>query len=294
MIHNNRKSPNNIPKPLLDAKEALQELAETGDKILIKASIYNAKRTINKQEIFIVRKKLRDLYYQKCAYCESKEHKPEVEHYRPKKNVAEDNSHPGYYWLCYEWSNLLPSCHNCNTENGKRTQFPIEGKRISLPSFDENNKLDMEKCKAYNSLLIDEQALLFHPEIDHPEKFFRFNKKGKIEGIGNRAIKTVEICDLNRDNLLYNRKKVVDEIVRNIVLSFYHIVIHPADKKGFKTHLKDIFTSLDKACQPQHEFSLLHCFIRDNFILLITNQLPQLQKSVVFAYRNHRINNQIS
>jgi len=294
MIHNNRKSQHDIPKPLVDAKEALQKIAKTGNKELITASIYKGEKTKKGHKLFLVRDKLRSLYYFKCAYCESKEYKPEVEHYRPKKEVTEDKDHPGYYWLCYEWSNLLPACHNCNTENGKRMQFPIKGKRVNLPSFDKNGELNLEKCKAYNSPLIDEEPLLFHPEIDHPEEFFKFNRLGMIEGIGKRGIKTVEICDLNRDNLITKRKKVVDNIITNINRSFYHLIIHPADKKGFIVHIEEIFTSLDDSTQSHCEYSLLHRYVRDNFDQLITKQLPKLQKVVMFTYRKYRKRNPIS
>jgi hypothetical protein len=64
-----------------------------------------------------VRAALEKLFCDKCAYCESKITPGfawEVEHFRPKKSVAERPDHPGYYWLAYEWTNLLPSCTLCN------------------------------------------------------------------------------------------------------------------------------------------------------------------------------------
>jgi hypothetical protein len=42
--------------------------------------------------------------------------------------------HPGYYWLAYEWTNLLPSCYDCNSFRrhgtmkagpGKNERFPV-------------------------------------------------------------------------------------------------------------------------------------------------------------------------
>src|SRR5262249_14198650 len=69
-----------------------------------------------------------ELFHGKCAYCESRvraSYGGDVEHYRPKGKVDEDNSHPGYYWLAYNPSNLLPSCALCNQARGKMTHFPI-------------------------------------------------------------------------------------------------------------------------------------------------------------------------
>jgi hypothetical protein len=66
----------------------------------------------------------------KCAYCESvilNTHPGEVEHFRPKGRVrgrdgkvekvtigGAETEHPGYWWLAYAWSNLLPCCIDCN------------------------------------------------------------------------------------------------------------------------------------------------------------------------------------
>lgn len=60
-----------------------------------------------------VRACLLELFHYKCAYCESRIEKCEVEHYRPKGRV-DGSAHPGYYWLAYEWENLYPSCESCN------------------------------------------------------------------------------------------------------------------------------------------------------------------------------------
>src|SRR4051812_28130495 len=39
------------------------------------------------------------LYEWKCAFCESKRFKPQIEHFRPKKKVTGNAGNPlGYYW----------------------------------------------------------------------------------------------------------------------------------------------------------------------------------------------------
>src|SRR5207244_3555440 len=65
---------------------------------------------------------LNELFHKKCAYCEGKVsgHFPlDAEHYRPKKEVTEGRTrlggHPGYFWLAYEWYNLLLACRDCNS-----------------------------------------------------------------------------------------------------------------------------------------------------------------------------------
>ena len=64
-----------------------------------------------------VRKSLEKLFFDKCAYCEWKPTGGsdwDVEHYRPKGRVYENEHHPGYYWLVYTWNNLFLSCTHCN------------------------------------------------------------------------------------------------------------------------------------------------------------------------------------
>ena len=77
-----------------------------------------------------VRDALVNLYGTKCAYCETDwlgGQTVRVDHYRPKKKIKPlqpgDEKHWGYYWLGYEWTNLLPTCDGCN--NRKRNHFPL-------------------------------------------------------------------------------------------------------------------------------------------------------------------------
>jgi hypothetical protein len=70
------------------------------------------------------------LFGGKCTYCETfiKDfQRGDIEHYRPKLAVTDEKDQPimvdygngpedhhGYYWLCYDQENLLPSCTTCN------------------------------------------------------------------------------------------------------------------------------------------------------------------------------------
>ncbi len=62
---------------------------------------------------------LRKLFNDKCAYCEStfRAVSPaDIEHYRPKGRVKDEENHQGYWWLAADWENLLPCCIDCNRE----------------------------------------------------------------------------------------------------------------------------------------------------------------------------------
>ena len=91
-----------------------------GEEAKIKEALYKAQKQA-----------LLDLFNGKCAFCETPIREGmhgDVEHFRPKGGVIEEDGskakyldkkgverdHPGYYWLAYDWRNLLPSCQLCN------------------------------------------------------------------------------------------------------------------------------------------------------------------------------------
>ena len=53
---------------------------------------------------------LHEYQHGKCCYCERRRDtnaEADIEHFRPKLEVTENSEHPGYWWLAYEWNNLL-------------------------------------------------------------------------------------------------------------------------------------------------------------------------------------------
>jgi len=148
---------------------------------------------------------LKKYFQDKCAYCESEfAHVSwgDVEHFRPKREVAGE-AHPGYYWLAYSESNLLPSCALCNQSAGKGNHFPIDGRRALGPQDDLSAELP---------------RLLSPYESDdcEPERHFRFVIEesrgrvlptGKVEGITSRGQESVKRYGLTRPELVRKRRK---------------------------------------------------------------------------------------
>jgi uncharacterized protein (TIGR02646 family) len=178
-----------------------------------------------------VKKALEKLFYDKCAYCESKitvAGSWDVEHYRPKGRVAERDDHPGYYWLAYMWENLYPSCKLCNQRRkdqprfddptmgdtqGKLDQFPIENEdnRAMTPAHD----ISLE-----NPLLLDPNN-----KEDDPEKHFTYDIKGNILPVDTNdrfATETIRICHLDRRRLNDARSTIIiraRELMKRIKLA---------------------------------------------------------------------------
>lgn len=161
----------------------------------------------------------------KCAYCEVKvvNNQPgDMEHYRPFAKVTDENDvginvqvngrlkdHPGYYWLAYDWKNLLPSCELCNRANtddgkklGKRNRFPVDGNHAYRPG-DEGN----------------ESPKIINPCDDDPSAHFDFDEyTGLLIRKTPRGEVTEKILGLNLRTLPADRKQTYDD-TRNLVIS---------------------------------------------------------------------------
>ena len=300
-----KKDLNDIPPSLISAKALADiEAIANGNKELISDKIYKGDyRDADGKSQSKVRDFLNKYYHGKCAYCE--EHcKAEIEHYRPKKGVQEDPSHNGYYWLCYSWSNLVPSCRYCNTEGGKGNKFPImkATKRVKSPLF-VSSKLDISKCMASAKPLIEEQPYLLHPEIDSNIKdYFSFkistDKNGiDIEGIDSkkRGEKTIEICNLRRKNLRLNRLEVVFyKIKQNLKLIFDYNAQGLLSNDNLGPALILIYKQIEEEANNE---KLTHSFLRkfiidsvNNFTNYFTPYLDsQEQREIAIqAFKNYK------
>lgn len=239
-----------------------------------------------------VRDKLNIYYYYKCAYCEGF-CKAEIEHYRPKKGVVGLTGHKGYYWLCYEWSNLIPSCRYCNTEGGKGNQFPIAGMRVNLPSFNLDFTINKAQSYASSSPLIDEKPYLLHPEIDNPSDYLgvKLDSQGEgiiltgIDGSNQRGDQTIQICNLNRKELKLKRLRVVDEFIKCINLQFIAVKDGLLPPKNLSKALVHCFKFMENDKENMKlEFSFIRYFIMEtpqNFNLIILPCLEQGQRKFV-------------
>jgi hypothetical protein len=268
-----------VPPSLITVKVMtdLEKIA-LGDKDIISDKIYKgAYKDAEGKSQSEVRDYLNKYYFEKCAYCEL-HCKAEIEHYRPKKGVTEDPTHNGYYWLCYSWSNLVPSCRYCNTEGGKGNKFPIiqTSKRVVSPTF-VSSKLDTSKCEAAQSPLATEEPYLLHPEIDsNPESFLGFKisqDKNGIDIIGidvqKRGEKTIEICNLRRKYLRLNRLESVHyNIKQKIKLIFDLNASGKLDNSNIGDALTIIFKEIEAESKNQ---TLTHTLLRKFLVASVNN-----------------------
>lgn len=161
---------------------------------------------------------LHSYQYGKCCFCERRRDEKmeaDVEHFRPKLKVTENIGHPGYWWLAYEWGNLLFCCKACNSTY-KKNHFPMV----------RNN----EACRVAtkNGDLSSERPALINPGLEDPADFIKYDWESdpsKVFPIGcdpdGRGKQTISILKLaTRDDLHRGRAdllltlQLAEEIVR--------------------------------------------------------------------------------
>ena len=185
-----------VPKTLADKAEfeteKIRKAVKQGLNFSL-SSIYRAKD---------VKRQLRNDQHGKCAYCERYLNGDygAVEHYRPVKAYQQCQGSPlqspGYYWLCYDWKNLLLSCDTCNSSY-KRNLFPLADER-------ERNIAEERIDK--------EIPLIINPVYDDPGTYIEYRQYevcaksvGQLGTIKGET--TIKIFHLNDDPLLVESRR---------------------------------------------------------------------------------------
>lgn len=204
------------------------------------SSIYKSDSVLNE---------LLQIYNGKCAYCEQIPvgSPPQVEHFRPKDGVN-GIVHSGYYWLAFEWSNLLLSCGNCNSKKG--THFPLlnDVSRVFEPDV-LSDGINEDANFIGNSPLKFEKPKLLNPEIDNPEEHITFSPSGEVIYFTEKGEESIFRYNLNRDELYVNgRKKKRDDIELKFLRSFKRYTDNERTPGITKQDLIDII--LDEIVTP--------------------------------------------
>lgn len=193
-------------------------------------------------------------FFGRCVYCETEItdfQRGDVEHHRPKRAVTDEHDnpvwlkdqtgatvrnedgepvpHPGYYWLAYDWRNLLPSCQICNQGTsvagrkiGKHARFPVEGRHAQSP--DE---------------IREERPLLINPasgeEDDDPSKHLTIDTSTGVMGhLTERGRLCIEIFGLNlRGQLVRSRLRACREVRALLV----EVITNPAGRSQAREEL---------------------------------------------------------
>lgn len=153
-----------------------------------------------------VKDTLRNVQHGKCCFCEGRFEAfaaADVEHYRPKGAIQQDENSsrliPGYYWLAYSWDNLYWCCQVCNREN-KKNFFPLAN--------------PTKRARSHTDDIATEKPLILNPGgPEDPRRHIKFRDAIAV-GSTKAGRKTIEILGLNRDPLVDERLKHLNELKR--------------------------------------------------------------------------------
>ena len=149
-----------------------------------------------------VKNMLVEMHHCKCCYCERKfpPVKLDVEHFRPKgavkQSVEADQEWPGYYWLVYNWDNLLLSCGDCNRIY-KKELFPLAN--------------PADRARSHDACDGKEQALLIDPVGQDPRTHIRFDGP-EPKGETDKGRATIKVVGLYRNQLIEERQFRLDKL----------------------------------------------------------------------------------
>ncbi len=131
-----------------------------------------------------------------------------------------------------------------------------------------NNEFVLENFTI--SKLTKEQRLLLNPEIDNVNKHLFFLPTGEIKHLTEEGEKTIEVCDLNRSSLIYERKKIVDDLIRNLIETLLG-----DNYISLAKELKNYFTK-NFGYSNELEYSRFRFFICEFFNYFITDKIEEL------------------
>ncbi|MBY5549905.1 hypothetical protein HFO61_24365 [Rhizobium leguminosarum] len=232
-----------VSKPAIDEDE-WRSIVKEGERLSamhLRSFDAEEKVEINEDLYKKFMRYLMDLFGGKCAYCETRisSNQPgDVEHFRPKGRVVGDDfkpvlashpqrgmiNHPGYFWLAYKWSNLLPSCNDCNRYRkhgrkqprgaGKADRFPVEGQHACDPAR-----------------VVQEVPLLIDPSEVNPALHIEFHADGTVSGKTEEGRRTIDLFGLNlREGLVEARREAYADAETFSVVHWNHVVTQHATK----------------------------------------------------------------
>ena len=211
----------------------------------------------------------------KCWYTDSLQvgTDVDVDHYRPKNNVAElrENvpQHPGYWWLAYNLENYRFSCIfanrrrvdvETNKTGGKSDHFPVidESKRAWNQSFNYEDEMPLllDPCK-----LSDVRLLAFKEDGEAMPRANKTNRPNEY----NRAEVSIILYNLNHSEFV-NQRLILRDQIRDVlkrVRRFYN-KLETGDAVHAEAYEQAIL-DLRRLCDKKSAFSSFCIAYLENF-----------------------------
>ncbi len=191
-----------------------------------------------------VKTQLVEIHHCKCCYCEQGLHPDvlHVEHFRPKRGFRQalrqkTDEWPGYYWLAYQWDNLLLACPTCNSTY-KRTFFPLANPK--------------KRARSHCYDVGQEKPLLIDPAREDPRRHIRYENEVPM-GVTKRGRETIKGIGLDRSNLREDRLHAIAHIEARFTIT-EAATKHTGDRE-LQAKAAEASAFIESAVQPHAEFS---------------------------------------
>lgn len=234
--------PGNIVRTAVTTNKRRFELIANG--VYIDNNTYNSRYKTRD-----IKRKLISLYKNKCAYCEQKVESFHVEHYRPKQT---------YYWLAYSWDNLISACAYCNEY--KSTNFQITPPQSILNVNNTNLRNINTLSNTYNA---SENPDLINPEVTNPYGSIVFHDDGNITSADAKFTYTINTCRIDRTYLKDRRKKIIDDLRRDLKAAFVDNATPAQQAVAIRTIVKKFTTDLKDV---ENEFLAFRRYVIDHWL----------------------------
>ncbi|RYY20562.1 MAG: hypothetical protein EOO04_19800 [Chitinophagaceae bacterium] len=204
----------------------------------------------------------------KCCFCEatfSDNSYGDVEHFRPKKaykiRAGTGLTYPGYYWLAYDWTNLLFSCEKCN-RSFKGNLFPLHDETTRKPHHDHPN------------LLANEDRLLIDPNVEDAALFITFKEEVPVP-LNNNAKGATSIRAFNLERM--NNSRLDYLLLLDAVLVFTKI--DPANNEEVQAAMDGLSLTRQKLLEliaSANHFANTVAKATGKFALCVRSKFPHL------------------
>ncbi|MDT4292349.1 hypothetical protein RO575_22515 [Methylomonas sp. MO1] len=198
-----------------------------------------------------VKAPLEAAHQKKCCYCESifeATSYGEVEHYRPKGVISPKKKgrkiYPGYYWLAYDWDNLLYICKRCN--RNKSYYFPLED--------------ESKRARNHNEKIENELPLFVKPSVDNPLDHISF-RQDAIFGLTEKGKTTIEYLKLDRTGLFESRRNCLEAFH-----AFINVAKITFNTAGNEELYHEAISNIRKRLLPSSEYSAMKWIFFNKFL----------------------------
>lgn len=211
-----------IPAPAALSNEQSTRFRETLLSIFemettdLAQSTYSVEQQVEVDDAVL--RSLRQLFGNRCAFCETPSTLLHVYRFRPSQNAgppqdappeSADRMHLYYMWLVNDWSNLYPICDKCL--DGNPSYFPVTGKRTPLPSVDAVREYVKHPTGTFSDWRPDKATFLDPCGTQDLRKHLSPRPNGTlVTSISQRGDATIDQFNLNRRSLVEIRRDIFD------------------------------------------------------------------------------------